>query len=128
MNADIPVTLVWGDEDSVIKESLITDIYDKLPSKHKQWIKVKSYDSLKADHFFTLSQSYFFGGHDGISALHYYASWKWLVAAVWDVQKENGDMKNPYLYGDEAASTGDANLKHTITRNFSDILVPNATP
>ncbi len=117
LNPDIPVTLAWPDGDTVIKQSLITEIYGKLPVRNKQWILVKSYDSLKADHFFPLNKSYFFGGRDGESPLHYYASWKWLVSAAMDIQ-QNTNLTNPYIYGDQTASTGVDSLKHAVTKNW----------
>lgn len=117
IKADIPITLVWSDQDTIIKQSLITEIFQKLPLKFKQWILVKSYDELKADHFFPLSKSYFFGGRDGLSAYHYYASWKWLAAAAFDVAGQN-NKSHVYLYGSEAAKTGVDQLTHVITKNW----------
>lgn len=117
LNPDIPVTLAWSDGDTVIKQNLITEIYSKLTVRNKQWILVKSYESLKADHFFPLNKSYFFGGRDGESPLHYFASWKWLVSAAFDVQ-QNSTLTNPYIYGDQTQSTGVDSLKHTVTRNW----------
>lgn len=117
INVNIPITIAWSDADTVIKQSLITDIYTRLPSKFKQWILVKSYSALKADHFFPLSKSYFFGGQNGTTALHYFASWKWLIGAAWDLS-DRADLSNPYLYGDQAALTGVNGLEHIFTRSW----------
>lgn len=117
MNPDIPVTLAWSDGDTIIKQSLITEIYSKLPSRNKQWILVKSYDSLKADHYYPMSKSFFFGGRDGESAYHYFVSWKWLVGAVWDIQADS-KITNTYIYGAETGSTGLSRLQHVIQRNW----------
>jgi dienelactone hydrolase len=117
INPQIPVTLIWSDRDTVIKKSLITEIYSKLPSNFKQMIDVKSYSTLPADHFFPLSKSYFFGGHNGASAYHYFATWKWLIGAAWDLQNNEG-LKNTYIYGEETSSSGIKGLQHQITRNW----------
>lgn len=108
IDPNIPVTLVWSDSDSIIKQNAIVEIYNNLPSKKKQWILAKSYDSLKADHFFVLNKSYFFGGQNGVTAYHYFAIWKWLIGAA---------FSNSYLYGPEAMDTGVLGLNHQITHN-----------
>jgi dienelactone hydrolase len=113
----IPVTVVWSDNDTVIKQRVITDIYADLKSAHKQWILVNSYAELKADHFFPLSKSYFFGGQNGVSAYHYFATWKWLTAAAFDLQSES-PLSNSYIYGENTGSTGVAGLEHTIIKNW----------
>lgn len=118
LDPSIPITIVWSDKDTVIKQNLITEIYGKLPSLYKQWILAKSYKSLEADHFFPLSKSYFFGGRDGVSAYHYYAVWKWLLGAVWDLQSDGGSVQNSFLYGDQTATTGVADLEHLVTRSW----------
>ena len=117
LSPDIPVTLAWSDGDTVIKQSLITEIYSKLPSRNKQWILVKSYPSQKADHFFPLSKSYFFGGQNGESAFHYFVTWKWMIGAVLDVANETS-VTNTFVYGAETGSTGVDGLSHNITRNW----------
>lgn len=115
------VTLIWGDEDSVIKESVVRGLYDALTVQKKQYIKALSYSGFdgeaKADHFFILTQSFFFGGHDGVSPLHYFGAWKWLLGAAYDLN-DGGHVTNAYLYGAEAASTGADNLTHKILRNY----------
>lgn len=113
----IPVTLAWSDADTIIQQTMITNIYSKLPSRAKQWVLVKSYAALRADHFYPLNRSYFFGGRNGISAFHYFVFWKWLGAAALDLN-QGGVLQNPYIYGQEAASTGISGLAHEVTRNW----------
>ncbi len=109
IRSDVPVTLTWSDKDTVIKKQLIIDIYEKLQVTNKQWIEVKSYSTLEADHFYPLSKSFVFGGKNGVSAFHYYAVWKWLMGA---------SFENEYLYGSETATTGVEGLFHAITKNY----------
>lgn len=121
MDNKIPVTVTWADRDDTTKQDLIRDIYSQLPALQKQFIEVKSYVStspqLPADHFFPLSKSFFFGGKDGISAFHFYGTWKWLLGAAWDLQE--GDRRNnTYLYGAEAETTGTSSSKHIVTRTW----------
>lgn len=116
----IPVTLTWADGDSIIKESLVREIYDGLNSAKKQLVKVKSYTttspSLTADHFFVLTKKFSFGGRDGVTPLHYYGSWKWLMGAIWDLES-GGAVTNSFIYGDQAASMGTAD-QHQIMKNY----------
>lgn len=113
MDPQLPVTLIYSDDDSIIKRPAMNELYAKLNSRHKQFIEVVSYPSLKADHFYPLSKSYFFGGSDGVTAHHFYAIWKFLVAAGLDVS--NGSpLKNPYLYLNEALDTGTQGLRHKL--------------
>lgn len=117
LSPQLPVTLIYPEQDQIIKRELIDQIYAGLPTNFKQLILVRSYPELKAEHFFLLNKSYIFGGRDGLSPLHYYGSWKWLMGAVLDVV-EGGKQKNIYLYGDEALDTGVDGLKHAcIKRN-----------
>jgi hypothetical protein len=87
---DTPVTLIWGEEDTIIRESLVLDIYKGLPSRKKQYIRVGSYkgfrQALPADHMFILTRSTFFGGRDGASSLHFHGAWKWLIGAAEDLR------------------------------------------
>lgn len=116
MNAAIPLTLIWSDGDTVIKRSLIDEIFVKSPSKYKQLIQVNSYPSAKADHFFPLNKSYFFGGKNGASAYHYFGVWKWLLGAAWDLDQNN--LSNPYIYGSETDTTGVSGLRHSVQRSW----------
>lgn len=118
IDPNVPVTVVTSDADKVIKRSLIDDLFKSLKNVHKQLILVKSYQGLEADHFFPLSKSFFFGGKNGVSPFHFFASWKFLVGAVQDVVA-GGTLSNPYIYGSETTSTGVAGLNHEIIRNWS---------
>ena len=117
LQPEMPVTLVWGEADSVITRSSIEDIYQRLPSQRKQFIVAKSYSSLSADHYFPMSKSFFFGGRDGISPFHFHGTWKWLLGATWDAAK-GANVTEPFLYGSEAATTGVDGLSHLITRSW----------
>lgn len=121
IDVDVPVTIAHGDSDSIVSESMNKEIYEKLSSKHKQFVNVKSYamtnPQLKADHFFVLSDSFFFGGKKGISPFHYYGAWKWLLGAAWDLS-EGATVSNTYAYGKEAESTGIEGSQHFIIRNW----------
>jgi dienelactone hydrolase len=111
----IPVTVTFSQADTIIQESLVQEIYDHLPGK-KQFIHVASYPDMAADHFFPLSQSFFMGGHDGVTPFHYYGVWKWLMGAAWDLQQNHQD--NSYLYGSDTSSTGSPSLSHQVQRNW----------
>ncbi len=121
INQKIPVTLAWSDQDSVIKESSIQEIYNGLPSEKKQMITVKSYINVSpeiiAGHFYVLTKKFTFGGSDGVNPLHYYGSWKWLVGAAWDLE-QGGHATNNYIYGAETTSTGLAQ-QHLIKKSWS---------
>lgn len=110
-----PLTLIWSDQDTVIKRALVEEIYEKTPIDHKQLIQAASYQDLKADHFFPLSKSFFFGGRNGVSALHFFAFWKWVQGAALDLDSEQ-PLTNSYLYGKESLDTGDENLKHQLLK------------
>lgn len=117
----IPLTIVWGDRDNIIKRSAVDEIYNRAPSRYKQFIEVKSYSTtepdLPADHFFMLNKSFFFGGRNGLSPLHYFGAWPWMIGAALDVQ--NGSrLDNPYLYGALASDTGLSDQKHIIKRSW----------
>ncbi len=118
INPNVPVTLIWGEGDTVIKKSLVDEIYQNLTVKKKQFILVKNYEQLTADHFFPLSKSFFFGGQDGISAYHFFGSWKWMIGAVQDLTMDQ-KTTNKYLYGDEAQTSGVDQLNHQILRSWN---------
>ena len=63
-----------------------------------------SSDLLPADHMWPLTEKSFFGGGPE-SALHYYGSWKWLVAAALDLGEGNR-YTHPFLYGEPAVDKG----------------------
>lgn len=120
INPTIPVTLIWGEADTVIKKDLISEIFQKLPVQKKQFLLVKNYPAdldLTAEHFFTLNKKYFFGGRDGLTPYHYHGSWKWLMGAALDLQ--DGDrLTNSYLYGDEALTSGASGTQHSVSRSW----------
>ena len=115
INPQVPVTLVYSDRDKIIKRNILNEIEMGLSTKFKQFIEVTSYAGLKADHFHPLSKSFFFGGDDGVSPFHYYATWKFLVAASLDVQSSS-QLNNPYIYGSETLSTGVDGLQHKLIK------------
>lgn len=115
INPQVPVTLVYSDNDKIIKRNILNEIESGLPTKYKQFIEVASYPGLKADHFHPLSKSFFFGGKDGVSPFHYFATWKFLVAASRDVQASS-PLNNPYIYGEEALTTGAEALQHKLVK------------
>ena len=109
MNPNIPVTTVWGDQDSIVSQSSVRDIYDRSPAIKKQFIEAVSYPDLSADHFFVMTESSFFGGRKGASAFHWYGFWKWVRGAA---------LGDDYLYGSETSATGQSDLSHKVIRNF----------
>lgn len=121
VDAKVPVTVIWSDADTVVKEQISKDIYEKIAAEKKQYIRVSSYrgttPEIAADHFFVANKKSFFGGRDGISPLHFFGAWKWLLGAAWDVQA-GARGENPYLYGPEAATSGLSRINHTIQRSW----------
>jgi predicted esterase len=114
VSPQVPVSIIYGRSDSIIKVDLVNEIYARLPSQKKQFISVIDYKvkpDLKADHFFMLNKRYFFGGRDGITPYHYFGFWKWLLGSAWDLQQGNR-QENTYLYGPEALTTGIENHSH----------------
>ncbi len=121
INPKIPVTVTWSAQDTIIKEPAVREIYNLLPSEKKQYIQVQN-DSglnpqLQADHFFVLTAKFTFGGNNGITPLHYFGTWKWLLGAAWDLES-NSNATNQYIYGDLAQTSGSAK-NHIILRNWS---------
>lgn len=121
VNKSMPVSIIFGESDTIIKRDLVSEIFQKLPSVYKQFILVKGYTTtspqLPADHFFILNKKSFFGGRNGVSSLHFYGVWKWLGGAASDVSS-GGNLKDSYLYGSEASSTGLPGLNHDIMRTW----------
>ena len=111
------LTVVFSDKDTVVDRNLSESIYNGARSKYKQFIFVKSYPSLNADHFWPLTKPSTFGGGNE-SALHYYGAWKWLVAAALDL-KAGGAATNPYLYGAEAGDKGVPGTTDDVRRNWN---------
>lgn len=119
ISAKVPVTVTFGDHDTIIKASLVQEIYDGLAVTRKQLIHVSSYlgtdPQLMADHFFILSQAFFMGGQNGVGPFHFYGVWKWLLGATGELQNNGA---GEYLYGNQASNTGVATQVHQIDRNF----------
>ncbi len=111
------LTVVYSDHDTIVDRSLSESIYSSAASQHKQFILLKSYPSLQADHFWPLTKASAFGG-GAESALHYFGAWKWLVAAAWDL-KSGGGFTNPYLYGDLAGDKGVPGFTDDIRRSWT---------
>jgi hypothetical protein len=109
INPNLPVHLIWPKEDNIIKESLIDEIYQKLPTSLKQKVVVQGYDDLEAGHFFPLTKRAIFGGDNGISPFHYYGVLPWTFGAI---------EGNEYLYGDLVQDSGDSKRPHQVTRSF----------
>lgn len=118
LNPETPLTIIWGESDSIIGKNVMTSIYNQAPSLKKQFIEVVSYPSRSADHYFVQNKRFIFGGHDGTSAYHYFGVWKWLIGAAWDIQKSGSSVSNPYIYGEDAHQTGVEGLNHRIDRSW----------
>jgi len=116
LNPSIPLTLIWGEDDNIIKKELVTEVYNKAPSKFKQFIEVKSYPELKATHFFTVTKKTIFGGTDELSPYQFYGFFPWLMGAINDL--ERGELTNSYLYGDKALESGDPSIIHNVQRSW----------
>ncbi len=118
LDINVPLTLIWGENDSIIGRDKIQQIYNQAPSLRKQFIEVKSYSSLSADHYLPMTKSSFFGGHDGANAFHYHGMWKWLIGASQDVTNKS-NQTNTYIYGSEAYTSG-AGFKHAVQRSWQN--------
>lgn len=112
----IPFTVVYSDKDTIVSRQISNDLFSSSPSIKKQFILLKSYPELSADHFWPLTKGAIFGGGPE-SSLHYFALWKWLVAAAKDLTI-GGQGNNPYLYGDRASDKGITTLVDEISRNW----------
>lgn len=114
---EVPITLVVGEEDKIAPLSLSQEIYGSLSSHFKQLIIVRSYREtnprLSAGHF--LSASSGFGARTG--PFHFHGVWKWLGGAVADLS-EVQRIRDPYLYGEQASSSGVNVLSHSVMRNW----------
>ncbi len=110
------LTVIYSDKDKIVSRTISDDLYKTIPSAKKQFIYLKSYTELDANHFWTLTQGSVVGGGPE-SPYHYYSSWKWLVAAALDL-RAGSLVTNPYIYGDQASDKGITGLKDDITRNW----------
>lgn len=124
LDKKMPVTLVWADQDRIISEQKLQDLYRGLPSERKQLLTAVTYQAtqpaLKADHFFVLTKGSAFGGVTGVNALHRHGAWKWLVAAADDL-RTGARADNRFLYGDEAVATGLSGLEHRRMRSWTRV-------
>ena len=116
------LTVVFSDADTVVPRSYSETIFQKAGAGKKQLISLKSYTlsdsdrALKADHMWPLTKAGFFGGGPE-GPLHYYGSWKWLVAAARDLSA-GGRFDEPYLYGQQALEKGIPGFTDEAQRNF----------
>jgi subtilisin family serine protease/predicted esterase len=115
-----PVTIIWGQSDTVIHQPDQMEIYQRLSTDKKQLITVNDYPNQRADHYFIQNRRFVFGGQDGVSPFHYHGVWKWLVGAAWDLEA-GGLSTSPYIYGDEAITTGLDQLSHQVMRNWEPV-------
>jgi alpha/beta superfamily hydrolase len=117
VHRETKITIVNADQDTIVDRAIAEKHYQLAPADRKQLIILKSYGTkLAAKHFWPLTKKSAFGG-SGENSFHYYGSWKWLTAAVWDLQA--GDRANSvYLYGDKATDKGFGGLADDLLRNF----------
>jgi len=112
---NVPVTIIWGEKDSIIDYEDQQEIFENLTVDYKQFITVKDYPDDEADHYFILNKKVFGFGENGISNYHYYGAFKWLTSAALDLTTD-AKLTNPYLYGDLAGDSGDPNVQHGVVR------------
>jgi dienelactone hydrolase len=120
VTTSMPVTIIHGEQDTIIASSLIQEIYSALPSSHKQLIEPVSYKTqpeLPADHYIVMTKSFFMGGRDGISPFHYFGAFKWLIGSADDLTA-GGSLSNIHAYGDETTATGVEGSRHKIRRSW----------
>ncbi len=111
------VTVVHADQDTIVSSDITHKLYDQAPVEQKQKIILKSYGAqLEAKHFWPLTKKSVFGGSSE-NAFHYHGSWKWLTAAVWDLEYGNR-ATNPYLYGELVTNKGVAGFEDTLQRSW----------
>jgi alpha/beta superfamily hydrolase len=113
--ANSALSVVFSDSDTIVERKFSEQIFSKSSAAKKQFIFLKSYQSLKADHFWPLTQGSAFGGGNE-SPFHYYGSWKWLVAAAEDLN-QGSPLTNPYLYGPLANDKGIPQIQDDIQRS-----------
>lgn len=122
LNSETKVTIIHADQDTIVKPEIAEELYEKASVEFKQYIILKSYfsatdtEQLAAKHFWPLTKKSTFGGGP-VSSFHYYGSWKWLTAAVWDLNDGNRG-ENSYLYGTDATDKGRENSSDMIKRNW----------
>jgi pimeloyl-ACP methyl ester carboxylesterase len=112
----IPVSLVVGEDDRDDPPAESKELFEKCTG-YRQMIVLRSYkegfdEEVLADHgsIRTLGWS-----GDQTSPLHYFGYWKFLIGAAEDAMA-GGEHTNKWLYGKEAADTGDAQLRNEVIR------------
>lgn len=114
LNPHLPCTLVVGEDDHDDPVDFSKKVFSEMACK-KQLIIMKTYGD-EFDHKVTTNhvavQTFTWLGPN-TSVLHYYGFWKFMIGAAFDASA-GGHATNPWLYGPEASSTGDDELKNTI--------------
>ncbi|MCR9204484.1 MAG: alpha/beta hydrolase [Halobacteriovoraceae bacterium] len=105
IDPSVKLTLVYPQDDNIIKWEDIKEIFAKAPTTFKQTIQVQGYSDLMPGHFMPLTKKSLFGGRDGVGPFHYYGILPWLHGALFD---------SSYLYGDLATDSGDPSYPHVI--------------
>jgi pimeloyl-ACP methyl ester carboxylesterase len=117
VNPRTVVSIIVGEDDVELAE-LAPKIYAGLSVSRKQLILAKSYHMtdppVSADHGFVRTLDW--TGHR-LTPLHYFGSWKYLVGAAQDLLA-GGPVKNPYVYGNQTASTGLPGFLFDIKKNW----------
>lgn len=103
MNPSVPLSIIYPEDDRIIKEEIIFDILKLAASNNKQLIKVAQYPDFSPGHFFLLTEKSLFGGRDGLNAYHFYGVIPWLFGALY---------QNDFLYGDIALDSGAQGIFH----------------
>ncbi len=116
IDSNVNLTVVYSDKDKIVSRDISEDIYTSTPSIRKQFIFLKSYPELGANHFWPLTKSSIVGGGTE-SSYHYFSAWKWLVAAAFDL-KTGGHADNVYLYGDQTTDKGIVGFHDDLKRNW----------
>jgi pimeloyl-ACP methyl ester carboxylesterase len=118
IHPDVAITLAVGEGDTKTPPAHSEKIYQALSVKRKQFILVRNYPmtnpQIVSDHGYPRT---FDWTGARVNPLHYYGVWKFLIGAAWDLQS-GGLLTNPYLYGDQAQTTGVAGLSHQVLRNW----------
>ncbi len=107
IGATTATTVVFSDQDTVVKRADSEAIYNQSASRKRQLITLKSYTTspaVEANHFWSLTKSSTFGGGPE-SALHYYGSWKWMTSAAFDLEN-GGGFTASHLYGADVVDKG----------------------
>ncbi len=116
MSKETALHVIFAENDHVAPKKFSQQIYELSPSDRKQFILLKNYDNLETSHFWPLTRKFLtFGGP--VNAFHHYSSWKWLVAAAWDLESDM-PFTNSYLYGAEVSDKGVDTIRDSVMRNW----------